>query len=105
MTHQQYCAITGAGRGPWADACTRAYDISHILAAAVLCDRATWRQSKSLALTDLREAERLSNLRAISPDSVPYTQEELIAAGERWRDLLLTELDAEGREIAPQEPD
>jgi len=76
-----------------------------MLAAAVLCDRAAGRESKSLALADLREAERLSNLRAVCPDSVPYTQDALRAAAEEWRGLILGELNAEGREIGPQEPD
>jgi len=76
-----------------------------MLAAAVLCDRAMCRGSKRLILDDLQQAADLSNLRAVCPEDIPYTQEELRVAAETWRDMILEELDAEGHEITPQEPD
>jgi len=54
---------------------------------------------------DLQEAADLSNLRAVCPDSVPYTQDALRVAAEKWRDMILEELDAEGHKITPQEPE
>jgi len=108
MTLQQFRAVTGAGSGCWADAFARAYHIGSVLLAAVHCDRAAHRGAKQAKLWmryDLREALYLSHLNGVSLESVPYTQDGLRAAAERWRDLILTELDAEGREIVPQAAD